>query len=264
VDQGREVADVIGQFFARIPQRLNLGLAISGPQRLTLRVRAGSTGSASQLLSEKRMMIELIAGEMGHRFRIAPRTFGKLLHLARFHGWRPERAVHEWPSEAWDTKVILPHLGAYMPGPVTRSDSSALADALRKVMVSESGLLEADEYLPLLALLKVTSFGAFEVKMITEEEAATAIDHLTISDPPTQAEVQALRDKCDETASAVQELAGLVRTLQAGFAAMGVVRGADSQMRSAYQPDTCRPQELPRSSLKSKTQKSGRGLTPVR
>jgi hypothetical protein len=42
------------------------------------------------------------------------------------------------------------------------------------------------------------------------------IDGLTISDPPTQAEVQALRDKCEELADDVRALSTLVHALRGG------------------------------------------------
>jgi len=109
-------------------------------------------------------MIKLITSARGDGVLIAPRTFGRLLHLARFHGWRPEKVSHEWPSGSWDTEVILPHLGPYMPGHVSESDGFALAKALRELMASESGLLHGNEYLGLLILLKATTHGAFEVK----------------------------------------------------------------------------------------------------
>jgi hypothetical protein len=52
-----------------------------------------------------------------------------------------------------------------------------------------------------------------------------AIGGLTISDPPTQAEVQALRDKCEELADDVRALATLVHALRAALVAVGVVKG---------------------------------------
>jgi len=117
------------------------------------------------------MMIKLATDSQEDGLLLAPRTFGKLLHLARFHGWCPEKVPHEWPSRSWDTEVILPHLGPYLPGPVSESDGLSLARALREVMRSESGPLQSEEYMGLLILLKVTSQGTFEVKMVTAEDA---------------------------------------------------------------------------------------------
>jgi hypothetical protein len=48
---------------------------------------------------------------------------------------------------------------------------------------------------------------------------------LTISDPPTQAEVQALRDKCEELADDVRALATLVHALRGAVVAVGCVKG---------------------------------------
>lgn len=45
------------------------------------------------------------------------------------------------------------------------------------------------------------------------------------SDPPTQAEVQALRDKCEELADDVRALSTLVHALLGALVAVGVVKG---------------------------------------
>jgi len=51
------------------------------------------------------------------------------------------------------------------------------------------------------------------------------IGGLTISDPPTQAEVQALRDACEELADDVRALSTLVHALREALVAVGVVKG---------------------------------------
>ena len=51
------------------------------------------------------------------------------------------------------------------------------------------------------------------------------IGGLTISDPPTQAEVQALRDKGEELADDVRALAALVQALRGALVTVGVVKG---------------------------------------
>jgi hypothetical protein len=48
---------------------------------------------------------------------------------------------------------------------------------------------------------------------------------LTISDPPTHVEVQALRDKCEELAEDVRALSRLVHALQLALVAVWVVKG---------------------------------------
>jgi hypothetical protein len=52
------------------------------------------------------------------------------------------------------------------------------------------------------------------------------IGGLTISDPPTQAEIQALRDKCEELADDVRALSTLVHALRGALVAVGVVNGS--------------------------------------
>jgi hypothetical protein len=51
------------------------------------------------------------------------------------------------------------------------------------------------------------------------------IGGLTISNPPTQAEVQALRDRCEELADDVRALSTLVHALRTALVAVGVVKG---------------------------------------
>jgi hypothetical protein len=48
---------------------------------------------------------------------------------------------------------------------------------------------------------------------------------LTISDPPTQFQVQALRDKCEELADDVRALSALVHDLRAALVAVGITKG---------------------------------------
>jgi hypothetical protein len=52
------------------------------------------------------------------------------------------------------------------------------------------------------------------------------IGGLTISDPPTQAEVQALRDACEELADDVRALETLVHAMRAALVAVGVLKGS--------------------------------------
>jgi hypothetical protein len=92
-------------------------------------------------------------------FLFAPRVFGKLLHLAYFQGWRPEKVSHDWPSETWDTEIILPHLGPYMLGDVSETDARGLLAALRGLHDSEADSLDAEHYAALLTLLALLEDG---------------------------------------------------------------------------------------------------------
>jgi hypothetical protein len=51
------------------------------------------------------------------------------------------------------------------------------------------------------------------------------IGELTISDPPAQAEVQALRDKCEELASDLRALSTLIHPLRTALVAEGLIKG---------------------------------------
>ena len=61
---------------------------------------------------------------------------------------------------------------------------------------------------------------------VTLGNADGEIGGLPISDPPTQAEVQALRDKCEELADDVRALATLVHAMRAALVAVGVLKGS--------------------------------------
>ena len=50
---------------------------------------------------------------------------------------------------------------------------------------------------------------------------------LTISDPPTQTEVKALRDACEELADDVLALSALVHAVRGALVAVGVVKGGE-------------------------------------
>jgi len=109
--------------------------------------------------------IEIVNSRTGRVCRVAPKDFGKLLHLARFHGWSPQRADPDWPSPAWNTEIILPHVGAYMAGSVSELDAQELASALSKVIQSESSGLDPTLYFAALAVLEVAKGGEFEVHL---------------------------------------------------------------------------------------------------
>lgn len=61
---------------------------------------------------------------------------------------------------------------------------------------------------------------------VTLGNADGEIGGLTISDPPTQAEVQALRDACEELADDVRALSTLVHALRTALVVEGLVKGS--------------------------------------
>jgi hypothetical protein len=69
----------------------------------------------------------------------------------------------------------------------------------------------------------VTQPAGADQAAVTLGNADGEIGGLTISDPPTQAEVQALRDKCEELADDVRALSVLVHALRGALVAVGVV-----------------------------------------
>jgi hypothetical protein len=70
---------------------------------------------------------------------------------------------------------------------------------------------------------------------VTLSNVPGAIGGLTISDPPTQAEVEALRDACVELANDVRALSALVHALRGALVAVGV--GPESPITDDLEPE---------------------------
>ena len=71
----------------------------------------------------------------------------------------------------------------------------------------------------------VTQPAGADQAAVTMGNSDDEIGGLTISNPPTQAEVQALRDKCEDLADDVRALSTLVHALRGALVAVGVVKG---------------------------------------
>ena len=121
------------------------------------------------------MTLELMSEVSGRTYDIKPRALGKLLHIARREGWQPERVSPEWPSDSWETEVILPHLGAYMPGRVSRGDAEGLRIALTRALATGTVAAEGTVQVAAGTLLQVAREGPFWVRLgrseTSEEEA---------------------------------------------------------------------------------------------
>lgn len=113
------------------------------------------------------MTIEIVSEANGRSYKMSPKAFGKLLHLARLEGWYPERVAHEWPSASWETEIILPHLGPYMPGRVSRSDAEGLKIALTRALATGVVAIEGTVQFAAGTLLQVARAGAFRVRLQT-------------------------------------------------------------------------------------------------
>src|SRR5438552_7920595 len=76
-----------------------------------------------KLLIHAVMTLELMSEVSGWSYDMTPKALGKLLHMAKLEGWQPERVSHQWPSDSWETQIILPHFELYMSGRVSRADA---------------------------------------------------------------------------------------------------------------------------------------------
>jgi len=119
------------------------------------------------MLTKIGMTIELLSEVNGRSYKMSPKAFGKLLHLARLEGWFPERVAHEWPSESWETEIILPHLGPYMPGRVSRADAEGLKIALTRALATGAVAIDGTVQFAAGSLLQVARAGAFRVRLRT-------------------------------------------------------------------------------------------------
>jgi len=116
-----------------------------------------------------RMTLELVSDVSGRRYFIKPKELGKLLHMARLQGWQPERVPNQWPSDSWETEIILPHLGPYMPGRVSSADAEGLRIALTRALATGTVAAEGTLELAASALLQVARDGAFRVQLSRSE-----------------------------------------------------------------------------------------------
>ncbi len=109
------------------------------------------------------MTFKLVSEVGGKSYTISGKSLGKLLHIARLNGWSPERVSSEWPSGTWETEIILPHLGPYMPGRVSTTDAEGLKVALTRALATGAVAVEGTVQHASATLLQVARAGAFRV-----------------------------------------------------------------------------------------------------
>jgi hypothetical protein len=115
------------------------------------------------------MTVEVVSETDGRVHRMNPKAFGKLLHIARLHGWVPEKLSSGWPSDTWETTMILPHIGPYMPGRVSRLDAEGLKRALMRARATGSVALDGTAVIASEMLLQAARAGAFQVRFTRSE-----------------------------------------------------------------------------------------------
>jgi hypothetical protein len=120
------------------------------------------------------MKVHLASSSSERVASMAPKDFGKLLHAARMSGWQPEMLTGPWPSQTWSTKILLPHIGPYLLGPVSSSDAVGLCTALRKVAAAPEPCVRGPLYLDLLVLIEISGQGKFVVRLEADENGAAA------------------------------------------------------------------------------------------
>jgi len=95
--------------------------------------------------------------------RLSPKLFAKLLYMARLQGWKPERMPENWPLTSWDTAVVLPDLGPYRQGLVSKNDARGLAGALNKLVAIEGATFQKELYSAATQIITLLGRSAFTV-----------------------------------------------------------------------------------------------------
>ena len=111
------------------------------------------------------MTLELVSEYGRRKVAMNPKALGKLLHLARLEGWQPERVSSQWPSESWETSIILPHLGPYMLGRVSGPDAEGLRVALNRALATGTVAAAGALQFAATTLLQVAREGPFHVRV---------------------------------------------------------------------------------------------------
>lgn len=120
------------------------------------------------------MTIELVSRATGKALYLSSKAFGKLLHLAKQNGWEPERAPQDWPAADWDTQILLPYVGRYIPGLVSATEAKSLKGALSKASATGQFVIDGSLKLASEVLLQVAREGAFLVRRTAREPHAHA------------------------------------------------------------------------------------------
>jgi hypothetical protein len=132
----------------------------------SLAIEGGSSQRASHGIGAALfagMFIQVTNPVSGRRGRIHARALAKVLHLATFHGWRPERIGWRAPIASWDTRIVMPYVTPYLSGVVSNSDAAGLVIALKDVLSSEGSGLASDIYLAVLGVIAIAEGGGFEL-----------------------------------------------------------------------------------------------------
>jgi hypothetical protein len=109
--------------------------------------------------------IELVSFTSGRRARLDSKTLSKVLHMAMFHGWTPERLTTQPPSASWDTEIIVPYIEPYLFGTVSETDAASLVKGLKCMLESEALGLPLPMLFAAAAILAIAENGSFGIVM---------------------------------------------------------------------------------------------------
>ena len=121
------------------------------------------------------VVIELVSFTSGRRARMDSKTLSKVLHLAMFHGWTPERLTTQPPSASWDTEIIVPYIEPYLFGTVSDSDAAGLVKGLKRMLDSEALGLPLPVLFAAAAILAIAENGSFGIVTETPTEGSAQL-----------------------------------------------------------------------------------------
>jgi hypothetical protein len=131
--------------------------------------------------------IELVSFTSGRRARLDSKTLSKVLHMAMFHGWTPERLTTQPPSASWDTEIIVPYIEPYLFGTVSDSDAASLVKGLKCMLDSEALGLPLPVLFAAAAMLAIAENGSFGIVMETPADAPAQPSGDSTQKPPQPA-----------------------------------------------------------------------------
>jgi len=109
------------------------------------------------------MTVKLVSSTGGRGVRMSPKAFGKVLHLARMHGWLPGTLEGDPRSQACETAVILPHIGQFTPGPFSSADADGLRRAITRALAVGDVASDGAAQFASEVLLQLARGGGFQV-----------------------------------------------------------------------------------------------------
>ena len=120
------------------------------------------------MLKNVAMTVKLVSSTGGRGVRLTSKAFGKVLHLAKMHGWSPGTLRGDPHSQACETAVILPHIGQFTPGAVSSAEAEGLRRAITRALAVGDVASDGTAQFASEVLLQLSRGGSFQVRFELE------------------------------------------------------------------------------------------------